>query len=77
MKDRLVKISSLRDKSVIETKEYSYACSGAKYSGEWLHGMRHGHGSMLWPDGATFEGNWSFNQPCGNGRFVYVSGDVY
>ena len=28
--------------------------SGAEYNGGWLGGMRHGQGTMTWPDGTTY-----------------------
>lgn len=39
--------------------------------------MRHGHGVMVWADGATFDGNWDCNQTSGLGKFTYPNGDVY
>ena len=33
--------------------------------GEWKGGMRHGRGTMKWPDGAKYDGEWAFNFACG------------
>lgn len=30
--------------------------NGGVYSGEWRGGFRHGTGSMVWPDGASYHG---------------------
>ena len=32
--------------------------TGAQYQGQWLGGLRHGFGQMMWPDGAKYEGEW-------------------
>ena len=40
----------------VETKpSYTYR-SGAKYTGQWAGGFRHGQGVMVWEDGATYTG---------------------
>lgn len=38
-------------------KEYTYT-TGAVYNGEWKGGLRHGKGTMKWPDAASYEGEW-------------------
>ena len=52
-----------QDKQV-EKRTFKYA-TGAVYSGEWLGGLRHGMGTMEWPDKARYEGMWQYNQACG------------
>jgi len=37
------------------------------YDGEWKGGFRDGKGSMTWPDGAKYVGEWSMNKACGRG----------
>ena len=32
---------------------------------------------MIWSDGATYEGEWQYNQAYGEGTFYHTSGDVY
>ncbi len=39
--------------------EYTYK-NGSKYIGQWVNGFRHGNGKMIWPDGASYEGQWGF-----------------
>ena len=39
--------------------------------------MRHGKGKMTWPDGASYQGDWQYNQACGEGTFTHTSGDTY
>ena len=39
--------------------------------------MRHGTGSMKWPDGASYIGEWSYNEASKDGKFVFPNGDVY
>ena len=43
----------------------------------WKGGLRHGQGKMTWPDGACYEGDWSFNHACGKGKFFHSDGDIY
>lgn len=44
-------------RAVVETRpDYTYKCSKAVYSGEWIGGMRHGTGTMTWSDGAIYQG---------------------
>ena len=44
----------------IEEREYQYK-TGSIYSGQWKGGMRHGHGTMKWIDGASYQGEWQLN----------------
>lgn len=39
--------------------------------------MRHGKGTMVWPDGARYEGDWDLNIAQGQGKFTHVNKDVY
>ncbi len=32
------------------------------YKGEFVDGLRHGHGSMAWQDGTIYQGEWKFGQ---------------
>ena len=42
---------------------YSNA-DGSRYEGEHMNVLRHGHGTMTYPDGRVESGQW------GNGRFL-------
>jgi len=44
------------DKNRIDNKSYMYK-NNAKYIGSWRGGFRDGKGKMMWPDGATYEGD--------------------
>jgi len=44
-----------RNEAMVE-KSYVYKVSGAKYTGQWKGGFRHGSGTMVWPDGASYQG---------------------
>lgn len=35
--------------------------TGAIYTGQWKGGMRHGKGTMIWPDNGRYEGEWQYN----------------
>ena len=56
---------------------YTYSCSGAIYEGEWIGGLRHGCGTMTWPDTAQYHCEWAFNQASREGKFTYPNGDMY
>jgi len=32
---------------------------------------------MKWPDGAIYEGEWSYGHAFGDGKFHHVDGDIY
>ena len=58
-------------------KKYRYKSTLALYDGQWLGGLRHGEGKMMWPDGASYAGTWHCNQACKNGKFTFSNGDIY
>jgi len=35
--------------------------NGSTYSGDWLGGKRHGHGTLIWADGSRYDGEWRDN----------------
>lgn len=41
---------------------------GGRYVGEFREGVRKGSGSMTYPDGAQYDGNWQNDKPHGKGR---------
>jgi len=49
---------------------------GVKYRGEFRNGMKEGHGIMLWHN-RTYDGEWSKNQPHGQGCVTWSNGTVY
>ena len=61
----------------LEQKTHRYECSGAVYRGTWFYGIRHGEGTMTWPDGASYSGIWSFGQASKYGKFTFRNGDIY
>ena len=34
-------------------------------------------GIQIWPDGASYEGEWRYNRAHGKRKFIHVDGDVY
>ena len=51
---------------------------GAEYSGDKNSaGLPHGNGTMTYPDGNVYEGEWKNGQRTGKGIMKYPSGDVY
>jgi hypothetical protein len=44
----------------LQTRKHTYA-TGAVYQGQWKGGLRHGQGTMIWPDNARYEGEWHLN----------------
>jgi hypothetical protein len=53
--------------------------NGAVYEGEWskTDDVRHGHGKLIFPDGALFEGTWREGKVNGNGRHIHSNGEYY
>lgn len=56
-----------------------------QYDGEWYDDLPHGIGTMVYPlsdratgmGGGSYEGAWVNGQRWGEGKRVYLSGDVY
>lgn len=50
----------------------------ARYEGEYKDGLKHGRGSMRYPNGDLYEGEWVDNKPHGDGSYTYKkAGDIY
>jgi hypothetical protein len=58
-------------KRPLELRKHVYQ-SGATYEGEWLGGLRHGQGTMQWPDGTIFTGTWQYNAVYGEGMIKEI-----
>lgn len=48
-----------------------YKDSGDSYSGDFVRGVRQGKGTMTFPNGTTFTGTWSNDEPIGKGTIVW------
>jgi len=48
-----------------------------RYDGEWLHGKRHGKGTLNWSNGAVYQGTWKNDMLHGMGIFHLPSGLCY
>jgi len=44
-----------------------------KYEGEWMHGQRHGIGTLRLPSGSTYKGEWKNGDRDGRGYLVFVN----
>ena len=75
--ETLSKTKIYDQKAKLEKREYTYKCSGAKYSGEWKGGFRHGYGVMKWPDNAVYEGEWNLGRAANLGKFTHIKGEIY
>ena len=47
------------------------------YTGEWLHGLHHGYGTLNYEDGSTYAGNWNKGYYHGYGVRTYADGSSY
>jgi len=49
------------------------------YDGQWQHGVRHGHGMIMFmgPNGLHYSGQWDQDAKSGTGVMVYASGNWY
>jgi hypothetical protein len=55
-----------------------FDCRGTLlYAGEFHHGVRHGVGTVWWPNGATYEGQWRAGWRHGEGTCTFGNGVVY
>ncbi|HXZ15864.1 MAG TPA: tetratricopeptide repeat protein, partial [Roseiarcus sp.] len=50
---------------------------GAKYIGEFQHGLRNGHGVLTLSDGSQYVGEFKDGEAGGQGTYAYADGDVY
>jgi hypothetical protein len=53
--------------------------NNSMYIGEWSvkEDMRHGRGTMIFNDGAIYEGYWLSGAASGRGRHIHADGDYY
>ena len=51
--------------------------SGCTYSGHFLDGFKHGNGSIDFPNGDQFIGQWNYNIINGFGTYCFSNGDIY
>lgn len=49
--------------------------NGDKYDGQWLDGLKHGHGVYRWADGSCYMGTWSKGLKDGKGTFYPACGN--
>ncbi|KAK1737727.1 phosphatidylinositol-4-phosphate 5-kinase-related protein [Skeletonema marinoi] len=54
-------------------KIYSYWT----YEGDWKNGMRHGEGTVKWPDGDFYKGQWKDDSMHGQGIYKWTDGNSY
>lgn len=64
-----------KDSTFTGTKTKRYA-SGT-YTGEFVAGLQHGHGKMVWDSGTVYEGEWVNGTIHGEGTIVWDSGITY
>ena len=64
-------------KNVRELKEPVTLDNGAVYTGEWMNGVRDGHGDQVWSDDTKYEGEWANGKANGKGKFLHANGDIY
>jgi hypothetical protein len=41
------------------------------YEGDWIDGMKHGNGTMIYPSGNVFTGEWQYNLKHGRGEMLW------
>jgi hypothetical protein len=69
----------LDDGVAVEDRSMVKLENGAVYIGEWdvQTNQRHGRGTMIFDDGAIFEGTWRQGAAFGQGRHIHADGDYY
>ena len=50
------------------------ADDGRRYVGNWRKGLKHGVGTMTWPEGHRYDGQWQRDQREGRGTQSYAKG---
>lgn len=48
-----------------------------EYEGEWVQGIREGHGVRSYPNGEAYEGDFTAGVRHGHGRYSFTNKDVY
>lgn len=48
-----------------------------RYEGEWVGGVRHGHGTLRYASGDVYTGGWVAGHRHGSGRLTCANGDCY
>ena len=61
---------------LLEGKGVCVYANGARYEGEWVKGLRHGHGEFR-EHGAVYRGGWADGQQSGEGVWSYPDGSEY
>ena len=56
---------------------FKWAQSELLYNGEWKTGVRAGKGTLIYPNGKKYEGDWECDQMHGRGRFEWENGEIY
>jgi len=50
--------------------------NGDRYMGQWLHGKRHGQGTMFYKNGDRYEGEWQNAKCHGHGKLFHNNGEL-
>ncbi|MBQ8194702.1 MAG: ribosomal protein L7/L12 [Oscillospiraceae bacterium] len=70
--------SIFRSKRGAKNQDSTTANTVQKYEGEQLNGQPHGMGTMVYPSGNTYTGEWKNGVRNGNGEYVFAStGEKY
>ena len=48
-----------------------------EYEGEWVQGVRQGHGTREYASGESYEGDFSAGMRHGHGRYAFANTDIY
>lgn len=75
------------DENEVEYKTNYEVGDGASFTGQMKKSLmdengamifiKHGKGVQIWPDGATYDGDWRDGMAEGVGTFNHANGDVY
>lgn len=61
----------------VSSSNSSGSVLGDNYVGDILHGQKHGHGVIVYPDGSKYEGQWEHDLRHGWGEYSDLFGDSY
>ncbi|XP_016889858.1 radial spoke head 10 homolog B isoform X2 [Cynoglossus semilaevis] len=62
---------------ILRRTDISQYSRNNRYTGDFVHGQRHGHGTFFYAGGAVYEGEWRNNKKHGKGKFTFKDGHVF
>ena len=65
-----------KKKNQIDGKGVKIFKDGSRYDGNFVGGLHHGYGRMVYPEGDCYIGEWNHNEIEGLGTYTYQDGVI-